>query len=104
MYAQFVLVYLIVMAITYRAAQSIAILRFVKMKQHCSSYLAEIAALFASSNNKENARHLRALVLLAKAIVRGISYAVLFAPDRACHCLQWPAYQLRQQVLHVAGG
>lgn len=79
MYAQFILVYLIVMVITYRAAQSLAILRFMKMKQHRSSYLAEIAGLFADGN-RESLPYLRALALLVKAIVRGISYAILFSP------------------------
>ncbi len=75
MYAQFLLVYLIVMFVTYYAAQSIAIFRFVKMKQHRHSYLAE---LFAGSGTTTAYRHWPALV--AKAFARGIAYVLLFSP------------------------
>ena len=79
MYLQFGLVYLIVMLVSYRVAQSIAILRFVKMKQGRTSYIAELLEHF-KHHVPGPMRFVKAIFLLAKAAVKGISYCILFAP------------------------
>jgi hypothetical protein len=89
MYAQFIFVYLIVMFVTYRASQSIAIFRFVKTKQGRSSYLAGLAAWFRCPSVR---RIPAVLVLLVSAFIKGIAYAILFAPAYVI------AYSLRSGV------
>jgi len=81
MYAQFILMYIVVMILSYHAAQSLAILRFVRMKQHRTSYVAELFnRLRNAEKNRDASFYLQALLLLLKAILKGFSYAVLFAP------------------------
>lgn len=82
MYLQFILVYLIVMILTYHAAQSLAILRFVRLKQNRTSYLAELYlhATGAIQGSRGSSFYLRILSLSAMALARGAAYAVLFAP------------------------
>ena len=81
MYLQFIMVYVIVMILSYYGAQSLAIYRFVKMKQGETSYLADayerLRMLRSSGGIGDIAA---ALGLLLKAILKGIAYAVLFAP------------------------
>jgi len=82
MYGLFILVYLLVMVLSYRVAQSLAVLRFIQMKQNRSSYVAELYRyLVGSSPAKGNVSfYFKAISLLGKAVVKGIGYAVLFSP------------------------
>src|ERR1041384_3120541 len=82
MYTQFMLVYLLVMILTYRAAQSLAILRFVSMKQKRPWYLPE-------AHPKENGNQpgkkgpspiARVVIICGMTILRFAAYAVLFSP------------------------
>jgi hypothetical protein len=70
MYGQFILLYLVVLIITYYAARSIAVLRFVRMKQGAGSYLAGMMSGSPAG----------AILSLGKAIVKAMAYAVLFSP------------------------
>jgi hypothetical protein len=70
MYGQFIILYVVVLIITYYAARSIAVLRFVRMKQGARSYLAGV--LGGSSRT--------GIVSLLKALVKVAAYAVLFSP------------------------
>ena len=79
MYLQFSLVYLIVMILSYRAAQSLAILRFVKMKQRRASYIAELFDHF-KHHAPGPSYYVKVIFLIAKALIKGLSYCVLFAP------------------------
>ena len=82
MYLQFILIYLIVMGLSYHAAQSLAIMRFVRMKQRRSSYIAELFERFSRSTSLGRSLKFygNAFLLLMKALGKGIVYAVLFAP------------------------
>jgi hypothetical protein len=86
MYLQFIFAYLVVMIITYRGAQSLAVFRFVRMQQGRPSYLRQLA-------ERSSARRRAAMPLLAaKALAKGIAYAILFSPAYVI------AYALRSGV------
>jgi len=80
MYLQFIAVYVVVMFLTYNGAQSLAIYRFVKMKQFKTSYLVEVIENLKTLRMGGSGALIRIPVLLVKAVVKGASYAVLFAP------------------------
>jgi hypothetical protein len=77
MYINFILVYLVVMAISYYAAHTAAIYYFVKRKQGVSSHPMTI-------DTKDPYTHLRIagryIILVLQAILKGIVYLILFAP------------------------
>ncbi len=82
MYVQFILVYVVVMVLSYHAAQSLALLRFIKMKQRRMSYLAALSGLIGQlrSGERDVSRYLTFLSLIVKALIKGMAYSVLFAP------------------------
>lgn len=82
MFARFILIYLIVMVLGYYIARSLAILRFVKMKQGRTSYLADALRSIAGSKPgwRGSSLYLKVIVSLAKALLAGVAYAVLFTP------------------------
>lgn len=82
MYLQFILVYGIVLALTFYGAQSLGIYRFVRMKQGRESYLREFFHLIRSPNAGGGTlpRIGKSSFLLVKAFVKGVSFAVLFSP------------------------
>jgi hypothetical protein len=82
MYIQFVLVYGIVLALTFYGAQSLGIYRFVRMKQGRESYLEEFLRLVSGPNvrGKTPARIREASLVLLKAFLKGAAYAILFSP------------------------
>jgi hypothetical protein len=94
MYAQFILIYIIVMVVSYRAAQSLAIFRFVKMKQNRASYMTEFSNAIKGSAHGHRGlllyRH--TALLLLKALLKGLCYAVLFSPAYVI------AYSIRSSV------
>ncbi len=92
MYTQFIIIYLIVMLLSYYAAQSLAILRFVKMKQNKASYLEELSAGIRSTSNRDASFYSRSALLFAKALVKGVSYAILFSPAYVI------AYSIRSSI------
>jgi hypothetical protein len=81
MYLQFIAVYALVMLLTYAGAQSVAVYRFIKMKQHGNSYLGTFADYFRTRRLRKHPRSIGTpLFLLLKAVLKGIAYAVLFSP------------------------
>jgi len=85
MYVRFIIVYAIVLGLTFYAAQTLAMIRFVRMKQGRSSYCAEFLGRAKAWNRPEAGLSRRAgvvpvLVPLFKALAKGIAYAVLFSP------------------------
>jgi hypothetical protein len=81
MYLQLIAVYVIVMVLTYFGAKSLAIYRFVKMKQGRSSYIAEMVEnLRHPGGRRRPAMYIGALPLFAKALIKGGVYSILFAP------------------------
>ena len=85
MYLQFIIIYLVVMALTYYGAQTLGILRFIRMKQNRSSYLVEFFSHVTLSQKAPASQagyrfFLHAGVLLLKAFAKGVAYAVLFSP------------------------
>jgi preprotein translocase subunit SecE len=81
MYVQFVLIYVAVMILTYYGARSLAIYRFIKMKQNKTSYLHESwQSLRHALTTKRLRAYVEPLMDLTKAVIKGISYFVLFAP------------------------
>lgn len=75
MYLQFIAVYAIVMLLTYAGAQSMAVYRFIKMKQNSASYVAGFVDSVKSRRPLGSS-----LLLLLKALLKGAAYAILFAP------------------------
>ncbi|MBX2990959.1 MAG: hypothetical protein KF749_07300 [Bacteroidetes bacterium] len=77
MYLQFIVIYIVVLALSYYGAQTLGTIRFVQMKQGRSSYLETFFDHLSSSGNRSVPR---AAGLLVKALVKGMAYVVLFAP------------------------
>lgn len=94
MYAQFIFIYIIVMILSYRAAQSLAILRFVKMKQNRTSYLAEVYDRMKRPvrEHRDKTFYRQTAFMCMKALLKGLSYAVLFSPAYVI------AYSIRSSV------
>ena len=82
MYGQFMIIYLIVMVLSYHAAQSLAIVRFVKMMQHQPSNILALYEQIVRLRHKplDFSSYFRVLIILGRIFVRGMSYSVLFAP------------------------
>ncbi len=80
MYAEFILVFLIVMVLSYHAAQSLAILRFVRWRQRRPSSLVRLYHHIRSRKTTDAFYYLNTFVLLLKVLLKGAAYAVLFAP------------------------
>jgi hypothetical protein len=85
MYFKFILAYLVVMVLTYYGVQTLAIFRFVKMKQGRTSYLAEMVHFIQKTAfPKESLPILNYFLhlpgLLGKALLKGILYLILFSP------------------------
>ncbi len=81
MYLQFIAVYALVMLLTYAGAQSMAVYRFIKMKQKSASYLASFVDSLRGRNMRSGGHTIfTPLLLLLKAVLKGVAYAVLFAP------------------------
>ena len=85
MFIQFIFVYAIVLGLTYYAAQSLAMYRFVRFKQGLGSYSAELLQQLRTwgrrdGRNRTSSRWLRFIVTFLKAITKGIAYVVLFSP------------------------
>jgi hypothetical protein len=85
MYAQFLAVYLVVLIVIYFFAERIGVYRFVKMKQHQESYLAQfvegVRRFRYSAERTSNWVAGRTLTLfLMKAMGKGVLLALLFSP------------------------
>ena len=77
MYVNFILIYLVVMAISYYAAQSAAIYYFIKRKQRASPHpgTMDIRDQYTNVRIAGNTA-----VHILKAVFKGIAYLILFAP------------------------
>jgi len=82
MYIRFIIVYIVVMVLSYRAAQSLAILRFVRMKQNMLSYFIEAYRRIANParHRRGAAFHLQTALLVVLGFVKGVLVMILFAP------------------------
>jgi len=85
MYGQFLAVYLVVLVVIYALAERIGIYRFVKMKQHRESYASQVLELVqrlrSPSETKDKWTFSRTLlVILAKALGKGVLLALMFSP------------------------
>ncbi len=83
MLLSFILVYVLVMGITYYGVQTLAIFRFTRMKQERESYLAELWTYLQALRNKEKKvaiNPLKIFVYLGKACAKGLLYFILFSP------------------------
>jgi hypothetical protein len=82
MYLQFVLIYTIVLMLTFYGAQSIAMYRFVRLKQGRESYLEEFLQRIQEwrTSRGGDIGVAKVVVPLVKALMKGIAYAILFSP------------------------
>ena len=86
MYIDFIFIYIIVMAMSYYAAQTLAIFIFVRRKQQADSYLAMFIKQAETIAEEKQDLHStmknigQCVVLLLKAIFKGLVYLVLFSP------------------------
>lgn len=80
MYLQFIVVYVVVMAISVYASETLGTLRFVRMKQGKSSSLGQLADALRDRTMSGSRRCLRALGHLAVACGNGVLSMVLFSP------------------------
>jgi hypothetical protein len=77
MYLKFITIYILVLILTYYGAQSLAILKFIKMRQNRSSYLLLLWDYLHSSNKKS----IKTIFsLLTKALIKGFGFFILFSP------------------------
>ena len=77
MYLKFVLIFILVLILSYYGAQSLAVLRFVKMRQNRSSYLN---LLWDHLQSSEKISIVQIVTLFLKAVTKGILYFILFSP------------------------
>ena len=80
MYLQFILIYVIVIVVTFQAARSLGIYRFIRTKQNMGTGIVMLSELLLSGRSRAFASLLRLLILLLKAVFKALVYAVLFAP------------------------
>lgn len=83
MYAQFILVYVLVMLLTYYGAQTLGVLRFVHMKQHRESPLERIAAIRQSVRTNQVSlpvAFIRYAGTLLHGVIKAVWLFVLFSP------------------------
>ena len=77
MYLKFIIIYVFVLILTYFGAQSLAIFKFIKMRQKRSSYLTLLW------NHLHSTSHISAKIIfisIIKACIKGFIYLVLFSP------------------------
>ncbi len=74
MFLSFAVVYIMVLALSYYGARTLALYRFVKTKQHAGSYLETFLRELRATHP------VLAVAALAKAIIKGCVFAVLFSP------------------------
>ena len=85
MYIEFIFAYVLVLVLTYYGVQTLAVWRFVKMKQGKTSYLEELASFLRTRKFPAAAgARLRYLLhvseLFGKAAAKGVAYMILFSP------------------------
>ena len=82
MYAEFIAVYVIVMALTYYGAHTLAIYRFIRQKQGHPAFLEQLAIDFRSFRaSSDKGRILRRLMSsVIRAAATGLLSLILFAP------------------------
>ena len=86
MFVNFILVYLVVMAISYYAAHTVGIYSFVKRKQRASSYpgISFLAAHPLAGDSKNQSFRLKIfgtrVVLILQGVLKGLVYLILFSP------------------------
>lgn len=79
MYVQFIIVYVVVLGLSFYASQSLALFRFVRFKQGRGSYLQEALAVVRERGGFA-ARTGRVVRLLGGALLKGGATALLFSP------------------------
>ncbi len=80
MYLQFIVVYVVVMAMSVYASETLGTLRFVSMKQGTSSSLSQMVNVLMDRSIAGPRRYLRALSHLAVACGKGALSMVFFSP------------------------
>ncbi len=85
MYIEFIFAYLLVLVLTYYGVQTLAVWRFVKMKQGRESYLAELVNFLRQHSLPRRRSALvkymvHAAGLLGISLAKGVAYMVLFSP------------------------
>jgi len=85
MYIEFIFAYLLVLVLTYYGVQTLAVWRFIKMKQGQDSYLAELVRFFRTHPFPRKRPAVVKYVthsagLLAAALAKGVAYMILFSP------------------------
>ncbi len=85
MYFQFILVFAVVLILAYYGTQTLALFRFIKMKQNKQSYLVEAALrsreLIKSKTDYSSYKsYLQILKPVGKALLKGFAYMILFSP------------------------
>lgn len=80
MYLQFIAIYVVVMAITVYASETLGVYRFVRMKQKKSSSLARCWEVVRDARLPRRRRFVEAAQHFALAVVKGLVSMVLFSP------------------------
>jgi len=85
MYAKFIFVYLVTLLLTWYGVQTLGVYRFIRFKQNRKSYFHEMIIYISNiKNSKDWHMMLKAYLpifgYLAKTILKGAAYLVLFSP------------------------
>ncbi len=80
MYFKFILVFIVVLLLTYYGVETLGLLRFIRKKQGNVSYLYDLILCLRSSpaGNIKTFQHILSLVI--KAMIRGLFYFIFFSP------------------------
>lgn len=80
MYGQFALVYVIVMFLSYHAAQGLAIVRFVNTRQRRRSSIAQLLVHVRDARLRDSSWYPALIILLLRSIGVFLGFMILFAP------------------------
>lgn len=80
MYLKFILVYVIVLFLTYYGVETLGLLRFIRKKQGKISYLYDLIRFLRTSPAQNFKTYQYIFALLVKAIIRGFFYIIFFSP------------------------
>jgi hypothetical protein len=80
MYAQFIIIYIIVIGCTYYGTQTLGLYRYILLKQHRSSFLRRADRALVRARDGQARYYGRAALMVTAAAAKGVVYLVLFAP------------------------
>ena len=80
MFLKYVIVYILVLWLTYYGVETLGLIRFIRRKQNKVSYIFELINFLKDASYKKLNTYWRIPALLVKSLLRGLLYLVFFSP------------------------